>query len=43
MQKRGQDEPCPKQTTNFEEIPKVDHKLSKTFHFIKISYALAEL
>ena len=27
----------------FSEITKADHKFSKTFHFIKISYVLAEL
>ena len=42
--KRGQYGPHPKQTENlFAEMTKADHKLSKTFYFIKISYVLTEL
>ena len=42
--KRGQYGPHPKQTIFFfSEMTKADHKLCKTFHFIKISYVLAEL
>ena len=42
--KRGQYGPHPKQTKSFfAEMTKADHKLSKTFYFIKISYVLAEL
>ena len=43
-QKRGQYRPHPKQTKKyFPELTKADHKLSKTFYFIKIAYVLTEL
>ena len=42
--KMGHYEPRPKWKTIFlAEITKADHQLSKTFHFIKISYVLSEL
>ena len=43
-EKRGQCTPHPKQKTFvFSEMTQVDHKLSKTLYFIKISYVLTEL
>ena len=42
--KRGHFGPHPKQITIFlTETTKPDHKLSKTFYFVKILYLLAEL
>ena len=44
VQKSSPHGPYPKQKTFFfAEITTPDHKLSKTFYFIKISYVLAEL
>ena len=41
--KRSQYGSHPKQKHFFAEIIKADHKISKTFYFIKILYVLAEL
>ena len=43
LHKKGSVWAAPKMKNFFSEITKVDHQLSKTFYFIKISYVLAEL
>ena len=42
VQKLDPHGPRPKQKAFFSVIAKPDHKLSKTFYFIKISYVLVE-